>query len=203
MGEKKEKKKRKPLHKSTIHILVLAAILAITGLSFSYAYKWGTHQAKVEAEAETDVFKTFDLDTLDGGRFSYKDSSQSQYTAFNVWGTFCPPCIEELPALEQVNNSFDDKDFRVVGIIIDVTKDGTNIIDERIEDAHRIVDGTKITFTNVIPDPSMFEFLNSTIVGTPTTFIVNSNGEIVDVITGARDLTFWQNKAESLVNEGN
>ena len=34
----------------------------------------------------------------------------------NVWATWCGPCIEELPSLDRLHQSFDRRDFEVVAI---------------------------------------------------------------------------------------
>ena len=37
----------------------------------------------------------------------------------NLWATWCPPCIRELPALDRLQQRLGDKDFEVVAIAVD------------------------------------------------------------------------------------
>ncbi len=37
----------------------------------------------------------------------------------NFWATWCPPCVEEMPALQQVRNEYLERGVEVIGIGID------------------------------------------------------------------------------------
>jgi len=37
----------------------------------------------------------------------------------NFWATWCPPCVEEMPDLQQVRNAYRDRGVEVIGIGID------------------------------------------------------------------------------------
>lgn len=37
----------------------------------------------------------------------------------NFWGTWCPPCVEEMPALDRFQREFAAKGWQVVGLAID------------------------------------------------------------------------------------
>ena len=41
----------------------------------------------------------------------------------NVWGTFCGPCIREMPDLARISESHKNSGVEVVGVVIDVTED--------------------------------------------------------------------------------
>lgn len=54
------------------------------------------------------------------------DGKQVPLTAFrgklvvlNVWATWCPPCRKELPSLQRLSRSLDDKRFVIVGLSLD------------------------------------------------------------------------------------
>ena len=38
----------------------------------------------------------------------------------NFWATWCPPCLQELPSLEQLQTRFKDRGIEVVGVSVDV-----------------------------------------------------------------------------------
>ena len=199
MGDKK--KEKKPLHISTVHALALAAVLSLSALVFTYCIAYGINEDKLQAEADTEVFKTFDLATLDGGRLSAKDLSSTKISGFNVWGTDCPPCISEFPVLEELNNAYADSDFRLIGIPVDVTNHGDGVLEDRLEEAKRLLETSGCTFTNIICDKDMDTFLYSTIAGTPTTYFVSSEGKILKVITGVRDYETYKSMVDELLEE--
>ena len=201
MTEKVKKKKKEPLHVTTVRALFFAAVLSIAAFVFSFCFTWGIYQGKVEAQAETDVFQTFDLATLDGGRLTAAELSSSKIIFVNVWGTDCPPCIYELPDLEEVSKTFKQEDLRIIGVPLDVTN-GEEVNEDLLNEAKRLVETAGVTFSNVIPDQKMAGFLNSVIAATPTTFILDSKGEILGSVTGSRDFDGWKETAEQYLAEG-
>ena len=197
----KKKKEKKPLHISTMRALGLAFLLSITALVFTFDIEWGKNEKKLQDQADTEVFKTFDLATLDGGRLSAKDLSSTKISGFNVWGTDCPPCINEFPELEELNNTYDDSDFILIGIPVDVTNHGEGVLEDRREEAKRLLEASGCSFTNIICDKAMDSFLYANIAGTPTTYFVDSEGNILKVVTGARDYETYKTIVDELLEE--
>ena len=60
----------------------------------------------------------FSAKDIDGKNVSEKVFADSKITMVNVWGTFCGPCIREMPDLGVLNKKYGD-DFQIVGIVID------------------------------------------------------------------------------------
>lgn len=201
MSQQPEKKKSKLLHATTFHVLAAALVLSLSGIVMTFCISWAQNQEHIEAEAETDIFKTFELQTLDGKPFTAQDLRSSSLVAVNVWGTDCPPCIQELPALEELNNSYDDSVFRIIGTPIDVSVHGETIVEERLEEAKRILDATGVTFLNFVPDAKASAFFTSTMLGTPTTYFLDSEGNILKTVTGNRTFGTWSEIVKSLLEE--
>jgi len=57
----------------------------------------------------------FFLPGYDGSSDSW-NNYQGKVTLVNFWATWCPPCVEEIPSLNQLTARYRDKDFRVVSI---------------------------------------------------------------------------------------
>ena len=72
---------------------------------------------KVEASP---VFGNFNSVDVDGNKVSSEILKGKKVTMVNIWGTFCTPCIKEMPDLEKLNKEYADKGFQVVGIVCDV-----------------------------------------------------------------------------------
>jgi thiol-disulfide isomerase/thioredoxin len=86
----------------------------------------------------------------------------------NLWATWCPPCKEEMPALQSFYNKHKDQGFVVVAI-----NDG-----DPTKDVVQFVSDYKLTFP-VWLDPTYsateqaFKSLNL-----PTSFVIDRNGTI-------------------------
>ena len=44
---------------------------------------------------------------------------QGQVVLLNLWATWCPPCVRELPALDRLQQRLGGKDFQVVAVSLD------------------------------------------------------------------------------------
>jgi len=47
----------------------------------------------------------------------------------NFWATWCPPCVREMPALNELHLAHKDKGFAVIGIALDAADDVEQFID--------------------------------------------------------------------------
>ena len=60
----------------------------------------------------------FTLMTPDGESYTLSEL-RGQAVLVNLWATWCPPCVEELPLLDRFYRENSGKGFQVVGIAID------------------------------------------------------------------------------------
>lgn len=125
---------------------------------------------------------SFSSADLDKNKITDEIFSAADVTVVNVWGTFCPPCIREMPELAEWQKSM-PKNAQIIGIVCDVNS--TNDA-KGISNAKTILKKSGATFPNVIANQSLAQFLNR-IQFVPTTFLVDKNGNIVgDMIVGAQ-----------------
>jgi thiol-disulfide isomerase/thioredoxin len=105
--------------------------------------------------------------------------AQNKLTMINVWGTYCGPCIREMPILQQLTVDMKDKGFGVLGIVSDAF--GTTEINPAIvKKAIQICDEAGVKYTSVLPDAEMkYNGIISYLAGVPTSFFVDSKGNIV------------------------
>lgn len=107
--------------------------------------------------------------------------AQKKLTVVNVWGTFCSPCIEEMPELADWSKEMSD-DVQLIGLVGDINgKDDL----EHLNLAKKIIEKSGADFINIIANDDFQDMLKG-LVGYPTTFFVNQDGAIVgDPIVGA------------------
>ena len=60
----------------------------------------------------------FTLPALDGGTFRLADQ-RGKVVLVNFWATWCPPCLEEMPAMERLWRKHKDAGFVLVAVSVD------------------------------------------------------------------------------------
>lgn len=143
-----------------------------------------------------DAFPAFSTVDLDGNPVTNDVFSGKDLTVVNVWGTFCPPCINEMPQLEAWHQSMPEN-MQLIGLVSDVS----NAEDAAaLETARMICEMTGVTYTSLVANADFLPLLQN-VTGVPTTFFVDSTGAVVgEPIVGA-DIKRCIAAAEALLNE--
>lgn len=187
------------LHLSTARIVVIAAIVTCFAFMIGFTKAWGDRMDTLATLSSADAFKGKEFDTIGGGKFTSEDIKKARVTAFNVWATTCPPCIRDLPEFEKLSHEYSQSDFQIVGILSDSADSGGNVAKDRLEDAKGIIDKAGLTFPTLILSKELYAFLAANTIGTPTTFFVDSEGNIIEMVTGANDYDGWKAKIDSIL----
>ncbi|MDE5699042.1 MAG: TlpA family protein disulfide reductase [Lachnospiraceae bacterium] len=124
---------------------------------------------------------SFTAKDLDGNTVTEDIFGEKDLTVVNIWGTFCPPCIAEMPELGEWADAMPDN-VQIVGLIIDISGDE----DTKHHDlAVTITETAGVKYTNIIANTDFNDILKW-VVGVPTTLFVDQNGAIVgEPIVGA------------------
>ena len=113
-----------------------------------------------------------------GGKLTSLADFRGKIVLLNIWATWCVPCREEMPALDQLETKLGGKDFAVVAVNID--KGGT-------EKAAAFLKETGATRLALYTDPTGKLFLTLKAVGMPTTLIIGRNGKEIARLVGPAD----------------
>lgn len=114
-------------------------------------------------------------------------------TMVNVFATWCTPCVNEIPDLQELYEEMESQGVNVVGIVLDCI-DGTGSADEEaIEKAKVLAERTGAEYPFLIPDETYLNGRLSGINAVPETFFVDKDGNIVgETYTGSRPLEDWK-----------
>lgn len=121
-------------------------------------------------------FPEFAGKDLDGQDVDSSIFSEHAVTLVNFWFNGCSPCVEELPALNELNERLQEKGCAVIGINTETLDGDQSVIDE----AKAILDKQGATYRNVYFDSdSEAGKYASGIMVFPTTILVDRNGNII------------------------
>ncbi len=109
------------------------------------------------------------LERFDGTPVSLADY-RGQALVVNFWGSWCQPCVKEMPDFQQVHESLGD----------DVAFLGVNVNDDP-EDALRMAESTGVTYDLAVDaEGELIRELG--VVNFPTTVLILPDGTIVDSV---------------------
>lgn len=143
----------------------------------------------------------FEAGDLDGNPVTQAVFAQADLTMINIWGTFCNPCIAEMPDLGALHEEYSGQDFQVIGIVGDLfNRDGT-LNEDQVALARKIAAGTGANYPHLIPAGSVAELVSAA-YAVPTTYFVNSGGiQIGEPYIGAKSRDDWQAVIDALLAE--
>lgn len=145
---------------------------------------------------------SFSTKDLNGNEITSEIFSNNKITMVNIWGTFCPPCIREMPGLAKLNEENKVRGVEVVGIVIDLIDPYGRILPQQQKDAYAIIEATGANYTHIVPDRDMLTGLLRNIQAVPATFFVDKNGKIIGkMYLGARSQNDWQKIIDGLLTK--
>jgi len=131
----------------------------------------------------------FALETLEGDSLQLSNY-EGQVVLVNFWASWCPPCRDEMPALEAYYQDHKDDDLVILGVNV---KDSDGAVRAFLEDY-------TVSFPSVLDrDAKTAGAYN--ITGLPTTIFVDRKGRIIGTWPGMVTKTFLENNITPLLQE--
>ncbi|MBO6041231.1 MAG: TlpA family protein disulfide reductase, partial [Oscillospiraceae bacterium] len=133
----------------------------------------------------------FETETLQGDKITSKDLfTGHKVTMINLWATWCPPCVGEMPDLEKLNATFAEQDCQIVGVCLDAREE------RALKEALQILEENGVTYPNVLLSGEM-DWAN--VPAIPTSFFVGEDGTILtEPVVGAYIPGYQQALKEAL-----
>jgi len=169
-------KKKKSIKREIIEWGVFLAIMAFlfgTGLHtpvFGFlqglVLKTGIIQPSIEEEDVQLASYDFQLLDQDGKRVPFSEFKE-EVVFINFWATWCPPCVAEMPDIQDLYNEMNEEGIKFVLISLD----------DEFQKAKRFVEKKDFNFPIyqlASPLPEVYE--SSSI---PTTYVISPEGKIV------------------------
>jgi len=116
----------------------------------------------------------FSLENVITGQDVNSEIFTGKSLLITFFATWCPPCIQEIPTLIDVQNEFGPKRFSVVGLSVD--QEGSKVV-------KRLVEKKSINYPVMMADQRTTRDFGG-VYGIPTSFLVNGKGNVVKKYTG-------------------
>jgi peroxiredoxin len=128
--------------------------------------------------------------TTDTGRTITRSSFGGKLLVLNFWATWCPPCVEEIPSLDQFQKTFAGSGVVVLGVSVDQNQKAYQQFLSRVKVAFMTA---RDPGADISADYGTFKY--------PETYIIDSSGRVVEKIIGPTNWTDPQmmNRVKSLL----
>lgn len=120
--------------------------------------------------------KNFQFRLVSDDRQAALEDYRGKVVLLNIWATWCPPCLEEMPDLNRLQDSYRDRGLVVLNISDEPRTDIQQFTATR---PMRTVSGYLVDPT-AFPDPYLRGFQ-----ARPTTFLIDRKGVIQSYVVGA------------------
>ena len=151
-----------------------------------------------EPSEEEKYFLTFEATTTEGEAWNSDKFANSKLTMINVWGTYCNPCLNEMPDLGEIATEYDAADFQLIGVICDVMEGDD---EKNIETAKGLIEKTQANYPHLLLNESLYVSFMGAVSAVPTTFFVRQDGSLIGYLTGAQSKENWKALIEQLLAE--
>jgi peroxiredoxin len=164
-----------------IVILIIGAFTIITNLSSKEP-----EIPKVGSKAPN-----FALQGFDGSKVKLSDISKGKVIVLNFWGTFCPPCKAEMPALQAQYEKWKPQNVEIYGI----NQDNSRIT------AERFLEQYNIQFPSLHDDKQTVRKQYG-VREFPTTVFIGADGIIKEIKVGEMTEQYIDQTLSQIMNEG-
>ena len=121
------------------------------------------------------VAPDFTLQDIDGEKFTLSETKE-HWIFLHFWASWCGPCREEMPAIQRLDDSFQDDHFKIV--MINTAEDEDTIFE--------FLGAINVELNSLMDvDGQVTEVWKPR--GLPTTFLINPKGEIKYQAIGGRE----------------
>lgn len=114
------------------------------------------------------------------GQTASLEDYRGKVVMVNFWGTWCPPCRRELPDIVRLRDNLAPKGFEVIGVSVGERPPAGVTVEQHLAD---FADNNDLRYPLLIGDGSIAGYYGG-ISAVPTTFIINKEGKVVNMLVG-------------------
>lgn len=154
-------------------ILLIAGLVIIILLQLNKSGIRFTSRPTVKIGAPAPDFTFADLN----GSMVRLSDYRGKIVLVNIWATWCPPCIDEMPSMQKLYQEFKDSDFEILAVSVDAH--GAKVVAPFMQKHN-------LTFPALLDaEATIKEAYGAT--GVPESFIIDRDGILIRKIIGPLD----------------
>jgi peroxiredoxin len=159
-------------------------VLVLGGALFAASRLLGDQLYPVSVGSKAPPFSAVTVDSIP--RTRTLSDYKGQVVLLNIWGTFCLPCRDEMPAIEKLHKEMAPRGLKVVAVSMDEPGFENQI--------RAFVKEFGLTF-QILYDPTGKITNDYQTTGVPETFVIARDGVIRKKVIGASDWNSEGNRA--------
>lgn len=150
--------------------------------------------------SENPTLQDFNGVTLTGEAVTEEILAGHKVTMVNIWGTFCGPCISEMPDLGLLSKAYEEGEFQVIGLIADALENN-GVSQPVIDMAWEIIDATGADYMHLLPSYDLSVAKLSQVFSVPETIFLDAEGNLLTTESyfGAKSYDTWKEIVDSLL----
>jgi len=156
-----------------LFFLSIAGLLVLWFLHGNRSYDGSGQQPPIEIGRPAPDFRFPGLDEKMVSLSDYR----GKVVLVNIWATWCPSCVDEMPSMEKLYQKLQGEDFEILAVSIDSM--GEMVVAPFMKKY-------KLTFPALIDSGGTIRMSYGT-TGVPESFIIDKNGMLVKKIIGPLD----------------
>jgi peroxiredoxin len=166
---------------------VIIVILLFVGYTY---YNRNKQQNNLEQIEQKVLVPDFELKNLEGETVKLSDY-RGKLVFLNFWAVWCPYCVKEMPDLDRTHQKF-AKEGKAVVLAVDSGEDRQTV--------KEFIDKKNFTLPVLLDETGEVSAMYG-IGGIPVTFIVNPDGTLYNVISGATNERTILNLAKKILKD--
>ncbi len=176
---------------SRLYYILAAAILFLAA-----GWIWLTREIPPSAKSEIISIAhpgfpapDFTLNSLEGSEVTLSDLN-GQPVLVNVWASWCLPCRAEMPAIENIYQEYAEQGLQVLAV------NATN--QDNLTDVVNFISKNQLTFPVLLNSSGNVSELYQ-VQSLPTSFFINKEGVITDIMVGEMSEALLRIRIEELM----
>jgi len=174
-GETTRKRKEKDFNYPVAGLIFVAVTVLVIILSLKL------NDSAFEFSNQVDIASgipapDFTFPGLDGKKVSLSNY-KGKVVLVNIWATWCPPCVDEMPSMEKLYRKFKGQNFEILAVSID---------EPGLKAVAPFMKKSNLTFPALIDSEGAIKAVYG-ITGIPESFIVDQQGILIKKIVGPVD----------------